>query len=151
MDVLAAFNDPYVTLGVLLLIKHFWADGPLQFDYMAFNKGKFMHWGGISHALTHGACTAAALWVWTLLGNDLSLYALIWLSVFDTLVHYTIDFVTRSIPDMFGWVVPHKDSETGKIHTRVRNKAFYRLVVADQCAHFLTYLVIISLALNPQF
>ena len=136
-------------LGSLLLAKHFVADGPLQTDYMALNKGKLGHLGGISHALVHGLFTFAVLLVW----KEFWVYSVAWVfiakvSLLEALAHYLIDLVTRYATDRYKWVTSQQDEINGEIQTVVRNKAFYRMFVADQCLHMLTYLVILSVVLS---
>lgn len=150
---MSIINDPYVTLLAVLAFKHFWADGPFQLDYMAFNKGKFLHWGGVSHALTHGVCTLLALGLWFFLSGKLAavhglFLLLLYVVLAEVVTHYFIDLFMRKLTLDKNWIVVgfHKDSD--KKLVTIRDRAFYRVLVADQCLHMMTYVVMASIIIT---
>ncbi len=131
-------------LGLLLCLKHFVIDGPLQTPYQYLNKGKFLHPGGLLHASMHGIATSI---IFVPLG-------LWWLGVIDLIVHYVVDWSKVNLTQKFKWSqmqVEHWDScehsnkriPAGLLITS--NWYFYALI-ADQCLHFATYLGLLYLA-----
>lgn len=146
-------NDPYVTLLAVLAFKHFWADGPFQLDYMAFNKGRFLHWGGVSHALTHGVCTVLALLAWLVATNNLAigfsmLSLLLYVTLAEVVAHYFIDLFMRKLTLDKNWIVVGFNKEANKKLATIRDRAFYRVLVADQCLHMMTYVLMASVIIT---
>ena len=115
---------------VLLLIKHFIADLPLQTLDMIKSKGTLFEWDGITHSLIHGLLTFTVSVLF--FGVSLSFI----LAIIDFVVHYAIDF---------GKVQLDKKLECSKFengNTVVTDTKYYYLFVGDQCLHFLTYILL---------
>jgi hypothetical protein len=114
-----------VLLLTFLALKHFVVDFLLQQKYQYSNKGTYGHPGGLLHAGLHGLGTIAALWLfgdaeWAIL-----------MAVFDSFVHYHVDWLKTNINAKMGWG-PSTHEE------------FWWLLGADQLLHSLTYIVIIG-------
>jgi len=111
-----------------LFIKHFICDFPLQmFPWLYQNKGRYLHPGGIVHAVLHGIGTFIVL-SFFLNSSESLIYAMI-----DTLLHYHIDWTKMNLsrhyrlkPDNSEW--------------------FWLLLGLDQLLHHLTYFAIIYYA-----
>jgi hypothetical protein len=118
-----------VTL-VLLQVKHFICDGPLQTLAMVQGKSVYGKPIGIFHALIHGGGTVvvlAACGVPPLLAAGLGLL--------DAVIHYHIDFVKENIVKLKGWT--HRDGP------------FWWALTADQALHHATYVGLVALAFIP--
>ena len=112
-------------LVLFLFTKHFIVDFPLQVRYQWSNKGTYGHPGGILHAALHGMGT----WVcfaWY------APEAAIWLSLFDMVLHYHIDWAKMNLNAKLGWG-PNTHEE------------FWWLLGLDQFLHALTYIGLVSL------
>lgn len=111
-------------VGILLLlfIKHFVCDFPLQVPYMYLNKGTYGHRGGIDHALVHGLGTWGILVPFGFTG--------FFLGLFDAVIHYHIDWTKMNINSYFD--LKPDNSEY-----------FWWLLGADQLAHALTYFFLV--------
>ena len=139
--------------GLLLTVKHFFGDGPLQTVYIVKNKGKWLHPGGILHAGIHGVGTLLALLLTFAIvetGKPMwylaSFAALI--AVGDFVIHYMIDLI-KMLMEPSNWV-EFKTVGSGKNKKQVlivHNLKHFWAIMADQAAHFLTYIVIICLVL----
>lgn len=122
--------------GLLLALKHFLADGPLQFPYQYMNKGKLGHPGGLLHAGIHGAFTAAifaAVGMW-------------WLGVIDAVVHYAIDWAKMNATRRYAWsaFVPGDGAEPrNKSRLEIYSDWYFYALVLDQALHFATYIVLL--------
>ncbi len=116
-----------ITLFLILLlsIKHFIVDFPLQVKFQYENKGTYGHAGGIYHAGLHGIGTTVCL-IWH------APFASMILGVFDFLIHYHIDWAKTNINKKFGW-------------TPTTHEQFWWLLGLDQFLHMLTYIWIVSM------
>ena len=147
MSIFPAPQEAILALGLLLAFKHFWGDGPFQTLYMVQNKGKFLHIGGIAHALIHGGLTVLVLVAWSLIWqhNDLTpVKVILLLGVFDFVAHYCIDFTKEYFTKGREWVIFEKDN-AGNDYQKIVNSKFYQAIIADQCAHFACYVLILSI------
>ena len=112
----------FVSFLVLLQVKHFIFDFPLQNEDMIKEKGTFLAPWGVVHSLNHGGWTAfiAMLFVG---------WAGIILGVIDLVIHYTVDYVKVR----FG--------------TKEMNKHFWVEFGLDQAVHQMTYVMLAVLML----
>lgn len=111
---------------MLLLVKHFICDFPLQaFPYQYRNKGTYGHLGGILHSVIHVAGSFLVLIYFT------SVEMALMLSLFDGLCHYHIDFAKMNI---------------GRIYNLKPDNSewFWILMGFDQLLHALTYYIMVS-------
>lgn len=123
----AAGNTAYLPL-LSLFIKHFICDFPLQaFPWMYYNKGTYLHLGGLVHAGVHSIGTALVLCFFT--SSNLIIYC----TLADFILHYHIDWAKMNLgkqlnlkPDNSEW--------------------FWILLGFDQLLHHLTYFVIVYYA-----
>lgn len=114
--------ETIVIIFVLLVLKHFVCDFPLQaFPYMYRNKGTYGHPGGILHAAVHGVGTLAIMLVFV----D-PILALI-LAAVDMIAHYHIDWAKMNITRAYG--LRPDNSEM-----------FWILLGVDQLLHYMTYI-----------
>ncbi|MDD9912389.1 MAG: DUF3307 domain-containing protein [Alphaproteobacteria bacterium] len=148
MEVINTLSDPVIILGSLFLAKHIIADGPLQFDYMAYGKTHIGHLGGFAHAACHGVCTLIVLLIWLISGYVLSWEFIFKIVLLDMVIHYTVDICTGILPRKMAWTKRIEDKETGKSHRLVTDRRFYWVLVVDQSIHFLTYLFLTILVLS---
>ncbi len=120
-------HSAQVLLVILILeIKHFFADYPLQTTWMVENKGKWGHPAGIVHALVHAVLTMLAFLVITpslLIGAGIV--------VGEFLIHYHTDV--------------SKDLLMRRGKYTVSDGPFWVLLGLDQLAHHLTYLAIAAI------
>ncbi len=119
-------TDPFAAVLAVLVVlelKHFICDYPLQTAYELRNKGKYGHLGGILHAATHAAGTAVSFLIVppTLLLGAALLAA-------DFLVHYHIDW--------------SKEQILRRLRLTAADAGFWWGIGADQLLHHLTYLAI---------
>jgi hypothetical protein len=112
-------------LFTLLFTKHFIVDFPLQKPFQYLNKGTYGHFGGILHASLHGLFTALCFWYWAPL-------SCLFLGLIDAVVHYHVDWAKMNLNKKMGWG-PQTHEE------------FWWLLGADQLAHALTYIWLVSL------
>lgn len=118
-----------MALVTVLTIKHFLADfTPLQTHYMLANKGKYGHWGGISHSGIHALLSFVVLFVSTEMSFDI-LRTILYLSVGEFLVHYHMDWFKENYNRMNGW--------------KSTDYQFWILFGVDQLVHHLTYVAMI--------
>lgn len=116
-------TDPFAALLavlVVLQVKHFICDYPLQTAYQLRNKGTYGHPGGIIHALIHMAGTAFAFLVVTptpALGAGLL--------IAEGLIHYHVDWTKENLNRRLGYTT--------------QSNGFWWAIGADQLAHHLTY------------
>ncbi len=133
-------------LGFLLALKHFFADGLWQTEWHYKNKGTFLHPGGIAHSFNHGLGALAALLVWKYAVHpELALSLIGALFVFDFLTHYIIDYCKMNLTKGKGYSAMGEDKE-GKPCQMIYDNKFYVWLVADQCAHFTIYGIMIAIA-----
>lgn len=138
-----------LTLGLLLALKHFVADGPMQTPFMYLNKGKLGHAGGIMHAAIHGVFTAL---IFTLAGLPV-------LGLVDFAVHYFVDLTKVKATAKYKWAemldFPTQSGPLGlpltesfEPHLAIYSNWYFYALILDQCLHFATYIVLIWLAVN---
>lgn len=113
--------DTTILAFVLLFLKHFIIDFPMQMKYQYLNKGTYGHPGGILHAALH------------IVGSMVVLYPVIGYTALVTIVcaiegivHYHIDWAKMNINRIKGW----------KCNT---HEEFWILTGFDQLLHYLTY------------
>lgn len=125
-----------LTLLILLQIKHFICDFPLQKPYQYLNKGTYGHNGGVLHAGIHGVGTFLALFVAAIVfkSNDLLIFEMFLFAVIDAYIHYHIDWGKVKINKHYGWKCDNSEK-------------FWYLLGFDQLLHQLTYILIIFLAI----
>ena len=114
-------------LLVLLQIKHFICDGPLQTKAMVDAKSIYGAQLGLTHAGLHGIGTFA---VFVISGFDARLAAA--LALADFVLHYHIDFTKENIVKGQGWTF--------------KDGPFWWALSADQMLHHLTYLALAAFA-----
>lgn len=112
-------------LLILLFLKHFIVDFPLQKPYQWQNKGTYGHMGGILHSGLHGIGTLIILLFFTNIENAL------FLAMTDAIIHYHIDWAKMNINKRFGYTLA--------------DEKFWWLLGLDQLLHSLTYILIASL------
>ena len=117
---------PLTALGVLQLVlllevKHFVCDGPLQTRRMVEEKSSYGQRLGLVHAGLHGV---ASLGLLGLLGIGWGLAA--GLALAEAAIHYHIDFVKENVAKSAGLTV--------------RDRTFWWLMAGDQALHHVTYL-----------
>ena len=119
-------RDPFTALIAVLIvleIKHFIFDYPLQTLFMLRNKGTYFHPGGIVHSGLHALGTTSAFFVVTptlLLG--------VAIIVGEFLVHYHVDWSKEQIIRRMGYTASQSE--------------FWWAIGADQLLHHLTYIAI---------
>lgn len=129
-----------LTMAMMLgfLLKHTLMDFFVQnrFPWMWMNKGRFLHPGGIVHALTHTVGTLAVLWHFVDFFEQSSVDFFPWdrllalTLAFEFLVHYFTDYFKMKICAWRGW----------ECNTSPR---FWDMVGLDQLIHLLTYWFIV--------
>lgn len=116
-----------ITLLILLQLKHFICDFPLQKPYQYLNKGTYGHLGGILHSFIHGIAT------WLILGfftDENNSYLVPLLSILEAVIHYHIDWAKVKINKRYGWKCDSSEK-------------FWYLLGFDQLLHQLTYIGIV--------
>lgn len=121
-----------LTIGILLCLKHFIADGLLQTAYMYKNKGNLFHLGGWAHAAIH-ACLTSLIFTFTELNTCLLL------TTIDFLSHYFIDYAKVNITKRYNCCTAKEN------YLIVYDNKFFIAIVADQCLHFAVYFMMLSL------
>jgi len=110
---------------LLLTIKHFVVDFLLQNKFQWSNKGTYGHLGGVLHAALHGIGTFLCLIFFV------DYWGIAWiLSLFDSVIHYHIDYCKMNINARMGW-------------GPTTHEQFWWLLGLDQFLHSLTYLAIV--------
>lgn len=102
---------------IQLIVKHFISDVILQSDYQRNNKGKFLHFGGILHALIHASLTGFILFLYKVFYIKLVLI--------DFVSHYIIDYCKVNLLE--------------KLKYDKNNIGFWIIMGIDQILHFATY------------
>lgn len=115
-----------IAILIILQVKHFLCDYPLQTRYQVLNKGTYLHPGGIIHSATHALLTMP---VFLIAVPTFALGAAIVVGEF--LIHYHIDWSKEQIIRRNGWSATQRQ--------------FWWAIGADQLLHHLTYLVIAAL------
>jgi hypothetical protein len=113
---------------LLLQLKHFLFDFPLQTQYQSKNKGTYGHPGGILHSGLHIAGTAAVLAFF-----QVSLPLLLAILAAEFLVHYHTDWVKARMVKRFA---PDQGPR------------FWSIFGLDQFVHHVTYVAIVFVVLN---
>lgn len=115
-------------ITTLLVLKHFIVDFPLQTPYQWMNKGTYMHPGGLLHAGLHGLATCMIMSYFALVPEA------IWFGLFDAIIHYHVDWAKMNLNAKMGWK-PDTHPE------------FWWLLGLDQLLHYMTYILIVWIAL----
>ena len=119
-------NDLLALLVLIVLqVKHYVVDFPLQVEYQWRNKGTYGHPGGLIHAGSHGLGTFIVLSM--VFGISYWFFILV-MAVFDAVTHYHIDWAKMN----FGC----RDIE---------NPQFWNHLGLDQMAHQFIYIIIAGL------
>ncbi len=140
--------DAILFLATLLILKHFFADGPLQSQYQLANKGQFLHRGGLLHAAVHAGLTALCLALCILIFSDgftkLSAMAptISFAVSLEFCLHYMIDWIKCSLEKSGGWTEMIR-SDSGQRQLLIKNDMFFHAFLADQMLHSLTYVALI--------
>lgn len=114
---------------LLLVIKHFIVDFPLQKPYHYLNKGTYGHMGGIQHALGHGIATGLVISLF--FPGSLPFICFL----VDAIIHYHIDWAKVNLNKKMGW-------------GPTTHEQFWILLGVDQLLHMVTYLGIIYFLIN---
>lgn len=117
-------NAAVLYILLILSIKHFVIDFPMQGPYQWMNKGTYGHPGGILHSGLHAVATALIL-IFVTTPMTAALLASI-----EFLAHYHIDWAKMNINKKMGW--------GANTHPQ-----FWTLLGVDQLLHTLTYLWIV--------
>lgn len=112
-----------IAVFLILIVKHFVCDYPLQTRWQLTNKGTYGHPGGIVHSAIHACATALAFLVIT---PTLVVGLLIMAGEF--LIHYHIDWSKENLIKRMGWTA--------------QDGQFWIALGADQLVHHLTYVAI---------
>lgn len=121
-----------LTLLTGLLVKHFITDFLIQTPYQWQNKGKFLHPGGLLHALL------------TVFGTFLVLVITFGLPpLYTTLYILSVEFVVHYLTDYFKVNINKKYSWGANTH-----EEFWILLGLDQLIHGLTYIWITYILIN---
>jgi hypothetical protein len=116
-------NYAVLVLILLLQIKHFICDGPLQTKAMVDGKSIYGNRLGLLHAGLHGLGSLVAL-AWF----GLSWKLVFTLAIADMVIHYHIDFTKENIVRSRGWTTITRE--------------FWWALATDQFLHHLTYLAL---------
>lgn len=116
-----------IALLVLFGIKHFVCDFVLQFPWMMSDKGEYAARGGVLHALCHGVFTMLIVLV-LYLDTDLAIAT----ALIDAIIHYHMDWLKT---------LKTKDMD-------LKDRRYWVWFGADQCVHYLTYVLIIGLLIQ---
>ena len=116
-----------ITLQLILLLslKHFIIDSPLQGPFQYRNKGTYAHAGGLLHSGLHGIGTVLVL-CWY------APYASFIFGIVDFVVHYHIDWAKVNINKKLGW-------------GPTTHEQFWWLLGLDQLLHTLTYIAFVCM------
>jgi hypothetical protein len=118
-----------IAIMVILQVKHFICDYPLQTLYQLRNKGTYFHPGGILHSSLHALFTTAAFVV-----APPGLALGIGIVAGEFLLHYHIDWSKEQLIRRKGWMVAGRE--------------FWWAIGADQLLHHLTYILIGALLIG---
>lgn len=131
--------ESLLALSALFFVKHLLADGPLQTDYQAANKGVFLHPAGFSHAGVHVAGTAICLLVWMAATSTALPVAMIALLLaVEFVAHYLIDWSKCYVDRKGAWAEATVDAD-GRAVLMIKNKYYFFSFLTDQTCHSLTY------------
>ena len=115
-----------IEILILLFLKHFIVDFPLQNKFQWSNKGTYGHLGGILHSGLHGIGTFFCFIFFTDLPSAMCF------AIIDFSFHYHIDWVKMNINKKLGW-------------GPTTHEQFWWLLGLDQLLHSLTYLMLVYL------
>jgi hypothetical protein len=107
---------------VMLQVKHWIFDFPLQVDYQLKNKGTYGHPGGLIHAGSHSVGTFIAI---TMVFSFSYWFFAIVLALLDFVVHYHVDWIKMR----YGC-------------NDISDRRFWSHLGLDQMVHQITYIVI---------
>lgn len=113
---------------LLLQTKHLIVDWIWQPKFEYANKGTYLHWGGIRHALKNAVGTGLCLLLiapW---------YTVLLLTVLDFIIHYHIDWSKMNINSRMKW-------------GPLTHCEFWWLTGFDQYLHQITYILLVYLAI----
>lgn len=112
-----------IAVFLILLVKHFVCDYPLQTRWQLLNKGTYGHPGGIVHSGIHALGTTLAFLVMTPT-------FIVGLAIMagEFVVHYHIDWTKENVIRRMGWTA--------------QDGQFWLALGSDQLAHHLTYVAI---------
>jgi len=119
--------EPFLILVLLLSVKHFLADFPLQTKKMIQEKGQYLKPAGVVHSSIHGAGTAIALLAAKVVLVPISLPLVVFLAFLDAVIHYHIDWTKKQFTD----------------NLNTDNPEFWWAIGFDQLLHSITYLAIV--------
>jgi hypothetical protein len=122
-------TTPYwalIGVFIVLQVKHFICDYPLQTLYQLQNKGNYGHLGGVIHSGLHALFTMTAFLV---VAPTLWLGAAIVVGEF--VIHYHVDWTKENIIRRMGWTSHQRE--------------FWWAIGGDQLAHHLTYVLIAAI------
>ena len=111
-----------ITLMLLLQVKHFVIDFPLQTKYQWSNKETYGHSGGLLHAMLHGFGTFLCIVI-----AIVDIPSAIILSFADMIIHYHIDWAKMNINKKMTW-------------GPTTHEQFWWLLGLDQLLHQVTYI-----------
>ena len=123
---------------VLLFIKHFIVDFPLQvWSYQYENKGTYGHPGGLLHSGLHALGTFLVFFL--IFGISVpSISISLCLGAIDGIIHYHTDWAKVKINKKKGW-------------GPTTHHQFWILLGVDQLIHSLTYIFLVSLLTLESF
>ena len=136
-------NTTILIVGLLLALKHFTCDGPLQFPYQYLNKGKLGHPGGLLHAGIHALFTFMVL-IAVMVDPGLATA----LALFDGLMHYIIDYAKTNLTKK-EWAerltgYDRAQDRITPVGLLVKSDWYFYALVLDQSLHFACYAVILA-------
>lgn len=123
-------NQDLLILITFFIVKHFIVDFPLQTKWQYSNKHILFHPGGIFHAFLHGLSTLFILNYF-----DVGLKIAVTLGVLEGAIHYTIDYQKMNMGIKYNLKADNSEY-------------FWWLLGFDQCLHYLTYVIIVWIALT---
>lgn len=123
---MTVFNTLFLCL-ILLFLKHWYVDFVVQTPGEIENKGTYLHWQGIKHAVKHGIGT------FMVLAYNLGLGDVLLLASLDMMIHYHVDWAKLKIQTHMQLTAQHA--------------GYWNLFGLDQLAHALTYILLIWIVL----
>lgn len=145
----------FLIVGAMLALKHFLVDGPMQTAYQYANKGNWKHPGGYLHAGLHALGTFIAFLciVENSWAGVIILYSF---AFFDFVVHYVIDWSKVNLTKKYSWsemqyqMATTHDAKSDELKLvqipkglLITDNNYFIALMADQCLHFLTYILLI--------
>ncbi len=117
-------NENILWLLIAFQLKHLLCDYFFQYPRHFMVKGTYGKWGGVEHALIHGAGT---LLVFGLAGYFLPVFGLA--AIIDFVIHYHVDWAKMKLGAVKGW--------------KPDNNKFWWALGVDQFLHHVTYIGLI--------